>query len=57
LRRSPRDTAAAAVAGQYVAIRKWRRALQLIDANNEEILDFSYDNSWYPVTMDSVSRW
>jgi hypothetical protein len=25
--------------------RKWRRALQLIDANNEEILDFSYDDS------------
>ncbi|MFM1770460.1 MAG: hypothetical protein RJA22_2989 [Verrucomicrobiota bacterium] len=25
-------------------------ALQLLDASNEEILDFAYNNTWYPIT-------
>jgi hypothetical protein len=42
---------AASVAGQYSgALDSAGERVQLVDAVNEEILDFSYNNSWYPIT-------
>ena len=39
------------VAGEYAgALENNGQRLQLLDASGEEILDFSYDNQWYPVT-------
>jgi hypothetical protein len=39
------------VAGQYVGfLDNGGERLQLLDAVNEEIHDFSYNNSWYPIT-------
>ena len=39
------------IAGQYTgALDNSGERIQLIDAVSEEILDFSYNNSWYPVT-------
>ncbi|MBK8001203.1 MAG: lamin tail domain-containing protein [Verrucomicrobia bacterium] len=39
------------VAGQFTgALENGGERLQLVDANNEEILDFSYDNNWHPIT-------
>jgi hypothetical protein len=39
------------VAGQFVgSLDNSGERIQLLDATNEEILDFSYNNSWYPVT-------
>ncbi|HXJ76474.1 MAG TPA: lamin tail domain-containing protein, partial [Candidatus Dormibacteraeota bacterium] len=41
----------AELAGQYLgALENGGERLQLVDAANEEILDFRYDNRWYPVT-------
>ena len=41
----------ATVAGQYTgSLDNAGERLRLVDAANEEILDFSYNNSWYPVT-------
>jgi hypothetical protein len=42
---------AATVAGQYSGnLDNAGERIQLLDAANEEILDFSYNNSWYPST-------
>jgi hypothetical protein len=42
---------AASIAGQYAgSLDSAGERLQLVDAVSEEILDFSYNNSWYPVT-------
>ena len=39
------------VAGQYVGnLDNDGERIQLLDSNNEEILDFSYDDDWYPIT-------
>jgi hypothetical protein len=39
------------VAGQYSgSLDNNGERLQLLDASNEEILDFSYDDDWYPIT-------
>jgi hypothetical protein len=39
------------VAGQYTGRLENRgERLRLVDAAGEEILDFSYDNNWYPIT-------
>ena len=39
------------IAGQFVgALANSGERLQLLDAVNEEILDFTYNNSWYPIT-------
>ena len=39
------------VAGQYLgALENEGERIQLLDAGGEEILDFSYDDDWYPVT-------
>jgi len=39
------------VAGQYVGnLDNDGERLQLLDSNNEEVLDFSYDDDWYPIT-------
>jgi CotH kinase protein/Lamin Tail Domain/Immunoglobulin I-set domain len=39
------------IAGQYDGSLENRgERLQLVDASGEEILDFSYDNNWYPIT-------
>lgn len=39
------------VAGQYVGSLENRgERLQLVDASGEEILDFSYNNNWHPIT-------
>jgi hypothetical protein len=39
------------VAGQFAgALENGGERIQLVDARNEEILDFAYDNGWYPVT-------
>ncbi len=39
------------IAGQYDgALDNAGERIQLIDASGEEILDFSYNNSWYPIT-------
>ena len=39
------------VAGTYAgSLDNAGERLQLLDAVNEEILDFSYNNSWYPIT-------
>lgn len=39
------------VAGQYLgALENEGERLQLLDASGEEILDFSFDDDWYPVT-------
>ena len=39
------------VAGEYVgALENQGERLQLLEASGEEVLDFSYDNAWYPVT-------
>jgi len=39
------------VAGQYSGTLENRgERVQLLDASGEEILDFSYDNQWYPIT-------
>jgi hypothetical protein len=39
------------IAGQYTGSLENRgERLQLVDASGEEILDFSYNNSWYPIT-------
>jgi len=46
-----RYPSAPSVAGQYVGLLdNAGERLRLLDASNEEILDFSYNNSWYPVT-------
>jgi hypothetical protein len=42
---------AANVAGQYsLNLDNAGERIQLVDAANEEIHDFSYNNSWYPIT-------
>lgn len=42
---------AGAVAGQYAgALDNGGERLRLVDAAGEEILDFSFNNSWYPIT-------
>jgi len=42
---------AANVAGQYaLTLDNAGERLQLVDAANEEIHDFTYNNSWYPIT-------
>lgn len=42
---------AALVAGQFVgSLDSNGERLRLLDARNEEVLDFSYDNQWYPIT-------
>jgi len=39
------------IAGTYAGnLDNGGERIQLLDANNEEILDFSYNNSWYPLT-------
>ena len=39
------------VAGQYLGnLDNAGERMQLLDASNEEILDFNYNNSWYPIT-------
>ena len=39
------------IAGRFAgALDSSGERLQLLDAVNEEILDFSYNNSWYPIT-------
>jgi hypothetical protein len=39
------------IAGQYVgALENGGERIQLVDARGEEILDFSYDNKWHPIT-------
>ncbi len=39
------------VAGAYIgSLDNSGERIQLLDAFNEEILDFSYNNSWYPIT-------
>ena len=39
------------IAGQYTGSLENRgERVQLVDARGEEILDFSYDNNWYPIT-------
>ena len=39
------------VAGHYVgALANEGERITLLDASNEEILDFTYDNKWYPIT-------
>src|SRR6185369_4686817 len=39
------------LAGQYGGnLENNGERIQLIDAFNEEILDFSYNNTWYPIT-------
>jgi hypothetical protein len=39
------------VAGQYTgALDNDGARIQLLDVSNEEILDFSYNNSWFPIT-------
>ena len=39
------------VAGQYAgSLDNSGERIQLLDAGNEEILDFSYNNQWYPIT-------
>ena len=39
------------VAGQFIGnLDNSGERIQLLDSSNEEILDFSYNNSWYPVT-------
>jgi len=39
------------IAGQYVgSLDNGGERLRLVDATGEEILDFSYNNSWYPIT-------
>ena len=43
--------AGAGIAGQYTgSLENNGERLQLVDASGEEILDFSYDNNWYPIT-------
>jgi hypothetical protein len=38
-------------AGQYTgSLDNGGERIRLLDASNEEILDFSYNNSWYPIT-------
>ncbi len=40
-----------AIAGQYSgSLDNSGERLQLLDAVGEEVLDFSYNNSWYPIT-------
>jgi hypothetical protein len=39
------------IAGQYVGtLENQGERVQLVDSAGEEILDFSYDNDWYPIT-------
>ncbi|MDB6033646.1 MAG: Spore coat protein CotH [Verrucomicrobiales bacterium] len=39
------------VAGQYsLQLNNNGERVQILDANDEEILDFTYDNNWYPIT-------
>lgn len=39
------------VAGQYVgSLENSGERIRLVDASGEEILDFSYDNNWHPIT-------
>jgi len=39
------------VVGQYTgSLENSGERLQLVDASGEEILDFSYDNNWHPIT-------
>lgn len=39
------------VAGAYVGLlENGGERIQLVDASGEEILDFSYENAWYPIT-------
>ncbi|MBI5385139.1 MAG: immunoglobulin domain-containing protein [Verrucomicrobia bacterium] len=39
------------IAGQFTgSLENAGERLQLLDAANEEILDFSYNNAWYPLT-------
>ncbi len=43
--------ALANVAGQYAGLLdNAGERIRLLDASNEEVLDFSYNNSWYPIT-------
>jgi hypothetical protein len=43
--------AGATIAGQYLGrLDNAGERLQLVDSSNEEILDFNYNNSWYPAT-------
>ena len=43
--------AGVSIAGQYTgSLENNGERLQLVDASGEEILDFSYDNNWYPIT-------
>ena len=42
---------AASIAGEYEgSLENGGERLQLLDASNEEILDFSYNNTWYKIT-------
>jgi hypothetical protein len=46
-----RHGAGATIAGTYAGnLENSGERVQLLDAANEEVLDFSYNNSWYPVT-------
>ncbi len=48
---TPRYGGGLNVAGQYLGSLENRgERLQLIDGAGEEILDFNYDNNWYPLT-------
>jgi len=39
------------IAGQYVGLLdNAGERIQLLDSNNEEILDFEYEDDWYPIT-------
>jgi hypothetical protein len=39
------------VAGPFTgALENGGERVQIVDANNEEILDFRYDNNWHPIT-------
>ena len=39
------------LAGQYVgSLENSGERIRLVDASGEEILDFSYDNNWHPIT-------
>ena len=46
-----RYPSAPSVAGQYAGfLDNAGERIRVLDAANEEILDFSYNNSWYPIT-------
>src|SRR5262249_20503787 len=39
------------IAGAYIGnLENKGERIQLVDTSGEEILDFSYDNKWYPIT-------